>query len=107
MKGLFNKQKKRGEPGWLADYLNNFEERKRLSTKAKNYFIFFIFVTYLLLLYNFFSGKIKAYMTEKPTVEVPCHINVMMAKDSLHMHYTRIIDSITAAPPAKSRGKRK
>lgn len=70
----------------VADYLNNFEKRKRFMDKVKNWGIMFFFITYAYLMVDKMMGKVS------PEKQIPC--NTSEAVDSVIFIYEHKLDSV-------------
>jgi hypothetical protein len=73
----------------IADYLNNYEQRKKYMNQIKNWALVFFFITYAYLLLYTINFK---YFTYKH-VCTPC--NTQFAIDSLKSHYQYKLDSLS------------
>lgn len=94
---MFSK-KNRNEKGYVADYLNNFERRKRLMNKIKSLVIILFLFSYGYLLYDNLNRRMEDALAEEIGFNIPCQISVQMAKDSVHLQYSNLIDSVLANP---------
>lgn len=71
----------------IADYLNNFEKRKRYMDKVTRYAIVFFFITYAYLLVDKMMGKFTP-------VNNPSPCNTAAAVDSVKFLYEYKLDSV-------------
>lgn len=71
----------------IADYLNNFERRKRFMERVKRYAIVFFFISYAYLLVDNMMGKFSP-------VNPPPPCNTAAAVDSVKFLYEYKLDSV-------------
>lgn len=71
----------------IADYLNNFERRKRFMERVTRYAIAFFFITYAYLLVDKVMGKFSP-----ANAQTPC--NTAGAVDSVKLLYEYKLDSV-------------
>lgn len=102
MLNFFNRPKK-GERDYIPDYLNNYEKRKLFTQKLKLVLVIVLVMSFIYLLYDKLNRKLDEILVEEQIEQVPCQIKIHMAKDSLHLHYGKIIDSISTVRNFKNR----
>ena len=73
----------------IADYLNNYEQRKKYMDQLKNWALVFFFITYAYLLFYTINFK---FFSDK---HVCPSCNTQFAIDSLKTHYQYKLDSLS------------
>jgi hypothetical protein len=80
----------------IADYLNNYENRRRFMQRVKTWATIFFFVTYGYLL----TDKVRGLIAPG-NVQPPC--NTATAIDSVMNHYQYKLDSVVKTKQNKKR----